>query len=47
MFFNSGIGHVELLATLRIIKDLEFCGCENLRSIEIPDNVEYVGEGCF
>ena len=46
-FYSSGIESINIPSALKRIEAKTFYGCENLRSIEIPGNVEYVGEGCF
>lgn len=47
VFQGSALEGVELPGTLRRIESCAFSECEGLRSVALPDGLEYVGEQCF
>ena len=47
MFERSAVEHVELPSTLKRIEYNAFNGCKDLKSISLPDKLEYIGETCF
>ena len=47
VFYGSGVESISIPSTLKRIETATFDGCKQFRSIEIPDDVEYIGESCF
>ena len=47
VFDESALERVWLPFTLRRIEYYAFAGCKNLKSIVLPENIEYLGKGCF
>ena len=47
VFEESSVEHVELPRTLKRIEYSVFEKCKNLKSINLPGGLEYVGEKCF
>ena len=47
VFGYSAVGSVALPSTLRRVEARMFEFCRNLKSIALPDGVEYIGEHCF
>ena len=47
VFSESAIENVTLPSTLKRIEKETFYKCKNLRSVEIQNGVEYIGEECF
>ena len=47
VFQESPLESVELPSTLRRIEYSAFQNCKRLKSIVLPDKLEYVGECCF
>lgn len=47
VFQGSAVEYVELPSTLRRIECSTFAECENLKSIELPERLEYIGNQCF
>ena len=47
VFRKTAIESIWLPSTLKKIEDEMFYGCKNLKSVEIPSSVEYVGKECF
>lgn len=43
MFEESALEHVELPSTLRRIECCAFQDCENLKSVDLPETLEYIG----
>ena len=46
-FQESALENVRLPSTLKKIEYRTFAGCENLKAIEFPDGLEYLGKDCF
>ena len=46
-FQESALESVRLPSTLKRIGYSAFTGCRNLKAIELPDGLEYLGEECF
>ena len=47
VFQRSSVKHVELPSTLKRIEYNTFAGCINLKSIHLPERLEYIGKKCF
>ena len=47
VFEKSGLKRVRLPSTLRRIEYNAFLGCKNLKSINLPGRLEYIGKCCF
>ena len=47
VFYGSALENIKFPSVLKRIEKETFCGCRNLRSVEIPDGVEYIGEESF
>lgn len=47
MFAWSAIETVKLPSTLKRLEAQTFSLCINLKSIDIPNSIEYIGEECF
>ena len=47
VFEESAIKNVELPSTLKRIEYSAFQGCENLKRIDLPKGLEYIGKQCF
>lgn len=47
VFARSAIESVTLPSTLKRIEKETFLECKNIKKIEIPSGVEYIGEYCF
>lgn len=47
VFTYSAIESIKLPSTLKRLEAETFYSCENIRSVEIPNGVEYIGEECF
>ena len=47
VFKSSGIRKVRLPSTLRRIEHDAFWGCSRLRSITLPEELQYIGSECF
>ena len=46
-FQESGLESVKFPSTLRRIKCNTFLNCEKLKSVSLPEGLEYIGECCF
>ena len=46
-FVHSVVKDIMLLSALKTVEAETFSWCENLKRIEIPSGVEYIGEKCF
>ena len=46
-FYKSAVESVILPSTLKRIEAETFSWCRALKSVRIPDGVEYIGRGCF
>ena len=44
VFEYSAIENVRIPSTVKRLEKETFYDCENLKNIEIPDNVEYIGK---
>ena len=47
VFAGSSVEPVRLPSTLKRIEAMMFQGCKCLKSIVIPNSVEYIGKNCF
>ena len=47
VFYESTLEKVELPSTLKRIEYNAFSNCKNLKSITLPDKLEYIGKLCF
>ena len=47
VFEGSALENIKLPSTLKKIESCAFGFCTNLKSITLPDSLEYIGEGCF
>ena len=47
VFQESSIERVELPTTLKRIEHCTFMKCHNLKSIQLPERLEYIGKLCF
>ena len=47
VFEDSSVESVELPSTLKRIEYCAFQDCENLKSINLPTSLQYVGKLCF
>ena len=47
MFQNSALKRVKLPSTLKRIECRTFAGCKNLKTVELPNGLEYIGKECF
>ena len=47
VFYGSAVESISLPSTLERIEAETFGRCENLRTIEVPAGVKYIGEACF
>lgn len=47
VFENCSIERVELPSTLKRIESGTFMGCKNLKVINLPDKLEYIGCSAF
>ena len=47
VFEESGLRDVKLPSTLRRIAYRTFARCSNLKAIELPNGLEYLGKECF
>lgn len=46
-FERSSLKDIRLPSTLKAIECGAFRGCKNLRSVQLPDELEKIGEDCF
>ena len=46
-FSGSAVESITLPSTLKRVEENTFGFCKNLKRIEIPKGVEYIGEFCF
>ena len=47
VFSGSAIESIKLPSTLKRLEEWTFYNCKNLKRIEIPSGVEYIGKLCF
>ena len=47
VFEGSALESIELPSTLKRIEYRVFFGCKNLKHIELPENLEHIGNWCF
>ena len=47
VFYRSAIESIKLPSTLKRLEEETFYYCENLKRVEIPNGVEYIGKQCF
>ena len=47
VFEWSGVQHIRIPSTLKRLEPETFWLCKNLKSVEIPNGVEYIGKDCF
>lgn len=46
-FINAPISEVIFPKSLKAILDSAFSGCKNLKKVDLPDTLRYMGSGCF
>jgi uncharacterized coiled-coil protein SlyX len=46
-FQNAPLSEVVLPSTVKAILDRAFFGCSNLKHIDLPENLRYMGKSCF
>ena len=46
-FYESAIEIIKLPSTLKRLEVQTFGNCKNLKNLEIPEGVEYIGDQCF
>ena len=47
VFEESALENIKLPSTLRRIEYSAFKNCKNLKSIGLPEKIEYIGKKCF
>lgn len=47
VFYNTAISEVILPQSIKIILDRAFSKCRNLKHIDLPESIEYLGSYCF
>ena len=47
VFEGTGLKDVKLPSTLKKIECFTFAGCKNLKTVELPEGLEYLGVSCF
>ena len=47
IFEDSGLGRIRLPSTLKRIEYKAFKNCKNLKNVQLPEKLEYVGNSCF
>ena len=47
VFEESALENIKLPSTLRRIEYSVFKSCKNLKSIDLPEKIEYIGKRCF
>ena len=47
VFSKCALERIKLPSTLKKIRKDTFYCCDNLRNVEIPNGVEYIGKECF
>ena len=47
VFMRSALENIEFPSTLKRIEYCAFENCKSLKSITLPDKLEYIGECCF
>ena len=46
-FMNSTASEIILPNTIKVIAGKAFTGCNNLKHLDLPEGIEYLGESCF
>lgn len=46
-FMNASVSEVVLPTSIKAILSKAFSGCKNLKKIDLPDAIEYLGPSCF
>ena len=46
-FASSSVERIRLPSTLKRLGNNALCGCEQLKSVELPEGLETIGDGCF
>ena len=47
VFEESALENIKLPSMLRRIEYSAFKSCKNLKSIDLPEKIEYIGKECF